>query len=115
MVYGKTTSPLTEYFIIDNFGTLNPAAHAIRKGTFFTDGGYYDFYEYRRVSPGLGDPVLPQYFSVRRNKRVGGTVSTKNHFDAWRSVGLVLGRLEEQIVAVEGWYSGGSASIAVSR
>lgn len=46
-------------------------------------------------------------------KRVGGKVSTKAHFEAWKKFGLTLGVFDYQIVATEGYKSSGESSIDV--
>ena len=38
-----------------------------------------------------------------------------NHFNAWRSAGLNLGTHNYQIVATEGYFSSGSATVTVSE
>ncbi|KAK6952103.1 hypothetical protein Daesc_006634 [Daldinia eschscholtzii] len=92
-VYGWTQNPLVEYYVVENYGTYNPASQAQKKGSVTTDGGTYDIY--------------------RTQKRTGGTVTTGNHFAAWEKAGLKLGTHNYMIVATEGYFSSGSATITV--
>lgn len=116
-VYGWTTEPLVEYYIVETFGTYNPssAAGSQSLGTVETDDGVYDVYQTQRVDqPSIqGTATFTQFWSVRREKRVGGTVTVKAHFDAWEAAGLTLGTHDYQIVATEGYRSSGSAEITV--
>jgi endo-1,4-beta-xylanase len=114
-VYGWTKSPLVEYYIIENYGSYHPSGGA-KKGTVITDGDTYDIYMVTNTNKPLivGNATFQQYWSIRRSKRFSGSVTTANHFNAWKNAGLNLGSHDYQIVATEGYYSSGSATVTVS-
>ncbi|KDR71785.1 hypothetical protein GALMADRAFT_74760 [Galerina marginata CBS 339.88] len=115
-LYGWTTDPLVEYYICQAYGTYNPGTGLPHMGTLFSDHGTYDIYKTVRVNASsiLGTQTFNQYWSVRQPGSVNDEVLTKsNHFNAWASLGMVLGTFDYQIIATEGHQSNGSTYIAV--
>jgi endo-1,4-beta-xylanase len=116
-VYGWSKNLLVEHYIIeDNFNA--PSFGAV-KGPVYSDGSEYIIYESTRIiyenGPIISSATLNQYFSVRDSPRQSSTITVENHFQAWADLGLRLGSLNYQIVAVEGWGGEGVVTQSVSN
>lgn len=111
-VYGWTVDPLVEYYIVDSWGDWRPPG-ATPIGTVTVDDGTYDVYETTRTEqPSIkGTATFQQYWSVRTSKRESGAISVSEHFKAWESLGLEMGKMYEASLLIEGYQSKGTAEI----
>lgn len=122
-LYGWTTNPLIEYYVIESYGSYNPSSCSGGQdyGTFQSDGATYAIRRCQRVQqPSIeGTQTFYQYFSVRTPKKgfgnISGTITVANHFNAWASNGLNLGSHNYMVLATEGYQSSGSSDITVSE
>jgi len=122
--YGWTKSPLIEYYVIESYGSYNPASCSggTDYGSFQSDGGTYNVRRCQRVNqPSIegNSSTFYQYFSVRNPKKgfgnISGTITFANHAGFWASKGLALGAHDYQVLATEGYQSRGSSDITVSQ
>ena len=121
--YGWTKSPLIEYYVIESYGSYNPASCSggTDYGSFQSDGATYNVRRCQRVNqPSIegNSSTFYQYFSVRNPKKgfgnISGTITFANHANFWASKGLNLGNHDYQVLATEGYQSSGTSDITVS-
>ena len=123
-LYGWTRNPLIEYYVIESYGSYNPAncSGGQNYGSFQSDGATYNVRRCQRVNqPSIegNSSTFYQYFSVRTPKKgfgnISGTITVANHFNYWASQGLNLGNHDYMVLATEGYQSRGSSDITVSE
>ena len=116
-LYGWTTNPLIEWYVIESMGIHNPSdnINATCYGTHQTNGGTYEVWMKWRVdAPSIiGDATYQQYWSIRTRRHVGGSINTTAHFEAFKKAGLRLGQHNFMAFAIEGQQGSGRANITV--
>lgn len=118
-LYGWSTNPLVEYYVVDSWTGWRPPAGNVRSyhGTVQSDGGTYDLFIERRTGPNiLGYGSFTQYWSVRQTPRPQGQnnyITFSNHVNAWRSKGWNLGSMNYQVMGTEGYQSSGAVNLSV--
>lgn len=111
-LYGWTTNPLVEWYVIENYN-IEPTGGQV--STVTTDGSSYDILINTRTNePSIeGTSTFQQVKSVRTSIRNSGTITLANHIAAWKAAGLSLGTFNLEVMATEG-YNSASGSVAVS-
>jgi len=117
-IYGWTTNPLVEYYIVeDSFGN-GPAQpfNTQQRGNVTVDGAQYNVYSGARQNlPNITgtNANFTQVLSVRQNPRQCGHVSISEHFRQWQRMGVNLGFAKEAKILVEA--GGGNGSITFTH
>jgi endo-1,4-beta-xylanase len=118
-IYGWTTNPLREFYILEDWGAEKPAGFSSdgtprdEVGTIEVDGETYDVWKKTRENkPAItGDNMtFDQYFSIRRTARKCGRISVSEHFNKWEEFDLPLGNLYEVKLLAEAQFNSGSIS-----
>ena len=111
-IYGWLTNPLVEYYIVE-LGSVY-TGNATYKGSVSSDGHTYTTYEHQQVNqPSIqGTATFEQYLDQWGGAGTGSnhTVTTANHFNHWRSLGMPVGNFNYQILGTEA-YGGRSGSV----
>ena len=114
-LYGWSTSPLVEYYVMEDYNGSAPSSGTY-KGQITSDGGTYKIYEHLQVNqPSIqGTATFEQYLAVRTSPVTSGSVTMQNFINAWAGYGMRLGTMNYQILATEAWGGGsGGTSITV--
>ena len=117
-LYGWSTNPLVEYYVIEDDQGGSPSLGTFM-GTTTSDGATYNLYEHQQVNQPCitgNNCTFEQYLAIRQGNTTSGTITTQNIFNVWASHGMNLGSLNYQIFATEAWGGGsGSSNFTVSH
>ena len=121
-IYGWTTDPLREYYILDDWGSTQPGDTAsdgsprTHAGTITVDGDTYEVWTHTQVDKPsiIGNQTFEQYFSVRQTARQCGHISISEHFIQWEALGLTLGNLYEATLLVEAQDNSGNVEFTTA-
>ena len=116
-LYGWSTSPLVEYYVMEDYVGSPPTAGTFM-GTVTSDGGTYNIYEHQQVNqPSIqGTTTFEQYLAIRTSPTGSGTITFQNFVNAWASHNMKLGTMNYQIMATEAFGGGsGNSSVTVSQ
>lgn len=114
-IYGWSTNPCVEYYIVDDSFNNFPfnAYNATQTGTATIDGEVYKLFRNSTTGTGgsrcSGVSSWNQFWSIRQKARQCGTITITQHFDAWKAAGMALGGMLEAKILVE--VGGGTGSI----
>lgn len=114
-IYGWSTNPCVEWYIVDDrWGTMPfNAYNSTLKGTIQADGADYKIFSNKTNGTGgsrcSGVSQWDQFWSIRQAARQCGTITISDHFKAWDAAGMKMGGLLEAKILVE--TGGGTGSI----
>jgi len=114
-LYGWSTNPLVEYYVIQDDLGGSPALGTM-VGTVTSDGATYNLFEHQQVNqPSIqGTATFEQYLAIRQGNTTSGTITFQNFVNAWASHGMNLGTMNYQIMATEAFGGGtGKSSVTV--
>jgi endo-1,4-beta-xylanase len=105
--HGWSLTPCVEWYVVEDSFTpmpFNPGSVS-SVGTATIDGGTYTLYASVMTGTGTaqcsGVSPWTGIYSVRQTARQCGQISLTEHFNAWKSAGLTLGKMEEAALVVE--------------
>jgi len=122
-LYGWTVDPLSEFYIIDDYGDFVPGpinsdgSSRINYGSLTVDDGTYDIW----AMPVKNRPAITgdnkdftQIFNVRKERRKCGHISASQHFAKWSTIGLPVGKLEEAMFLMEAQNNSGTVNVTTA-
>ncbi|TVY41387.1 Endo-1,4-beta-xylanase A [Lachnellula subtilissima] len=95
---------LIEYYVVEDYYPSTPSGSAKGTTTVSGDGETCIYASHKTNQPSIQARRAFCISNLRTLHRSSGTVTTANHFNAWKGLGLGLGTRNLQVVAVEGYW-----------
>ena len=90
---GTMVTPATEFYIVDYYSSSFSKSFADEFASYEVDGSTYFLYK-KSGTNCLSGSACTQYYSIRNEQRICGFVDVNAHLDAWNSMGVELGPLQ---------------------
>lgn len=117
--YGWTSSPLTEYYVVDSWKNWRPV-YGSSLATISVDGSSYNVYKANvtgQPSIAGNSSNFTQYWSVRTSALEAGagnkTITVSSHVNAWKNQGFAPKTWDYGVMAFEMYQSKGNGNATV--
>ena len=90
---GTMVSPAIDFYIVDYYSSSFSESFVDEFASYEVDGSTYFLYK-KSGTNCLSGSACTQYYSIRNEQRICGFVDVNAHLDAWNSMGVELGPLQ---------------------
>ena len=102
-----------EFFYIIEYHSDEFVPPGTSLGTITVDDGEYEIYYVEKIVPpnihGISKEI--GFYSIRKERRLNGTINFNKHFESWKKKGCKFENLSRISFVVEGYKSNGNAMV----